>query len=161
LRLIQVFKRRVLEEIEAHGITLSQFAKKRVGVRRTSVLRAKLDRESLRLRWVELIAGQLGILPSQLLTDGLEVESGTFPPVTETVQKSVTAALNREGLSLRQTATAMGLTPQALSKDLVTGNIGLDRLEQIAGIVEVEPWRLILPVGTLVEVEESEVVSNG
>jgi len=104
-----------------------------------------LDRESLRLGRCDEIASVLGLATAQLLTDDLVVEAGELPPATEVVQQAIDAVLLREELTGAMIAEAIGITRQALSKDLVRGNPSLSRLEKIASILEVEPWRLCVP----------------
>ena len=162
--LIDVFRRRVLEEIEAQGLTPKEFATRQLKLARPGPrFEAMLHKPSIRMRWIDPIAEYLGKIPSQLLIDGLAVGEGTFPPCRDTIKESVMKAFEDEGLTLRQVAKSMGITAQYLSKDLCTGNPGLDRIEQIANVVEIEPWKLILPVGTTVNIDKPslEVVSNG
>lgn len=142
--LIEKFRNRVLDEIAERGETLKQFATRSLRMP-TKRLRGMLDRESLRLGRCDEIARVLGLATAQLLTDDLVVESGELPPATEVVQQAIDAVLLREELTGAMIAEAIGITRQALSKDLVRGNPSLSRLEKIASILEVEPWRLCVP----------------
>ncbi|MEA3225160.1 MAG: helix-turn-helix transcriptional regulator [Planctomycetota bacterium] len=142
--LIDQFRKRVLKEIAERGETLKQFATR--GLRMpTKRLRGMLGRKNLRLGRCDEVALVLGLATAQLLTDDLVIESGELPPATEVVQAAIDAALQREDLTGAMVAEALGITRQALSKDLVRGNPSLSRLEQIAGIFEMEPWRLCVP----------------
>ena len=153
--LIKKFRLRVLTEIADRGETLKQFATR--GLRMpTKRLRGMLDRTSLRLGRCDEIASVLGLATAQLLTDDLVIESGELPPATEVVQAAIDAALQREELTGAMIAEALGITRQALSKDLVRGNPGLSRLEKIAGILEVEPWRLCVPPNVEIVKGESD-----
>ncbi len=152
--LIETFRNRVLEEIAARGETLKQFATRGLRIP-TKRLRGMLDRKSLRLGRCDEIARALGVATAQLLTDDLVIEAGRLPPATEVVQEAIDAALQSEGLVAAQVAEALGITRQALSKDLVRGNPSLSRLENIADIVEVSPWRLCVPPDAKVIVEDS------
>ena len=152
--LIEVFRNRVLEEIAERGETLKQFATRGLRIP-TKRLRGMLDRESLRLGRCDEIANSLGLATAQLLASGLVIEAGTLPPATEVVQAAIDAALHLEGLTAAQVAEAIGITRQALSKDLTRGNPSLSRLEMIADIIEVSPWRLCVPPNAKVIVEDS------
>ena len=144
------------EEIEAQGLTPKEFATRQLKLARPGPrFEAMLHKPSIRMRWIDPIAEYLGKIPSQLLIDGLAVGEGTFPPCRDTIKESVMKAFEDEGLTLRQVAKSMGITAQYLSKDLCTGNPGLDRIEQIANVVEIEPWKLILPVGTTVNIDKT------
>ena len=147
--LISIFEKRIREELKKRDLTILQFSKAFLKIPEKR-LQKMLKRKTLRLRWVDLIAEQLEMKAAQLLTFD-ELVINTAPPATEIIHTSIVAALKREGLSASNVATSLKISRQALSKELTAGNIGLERLEKIAIIAEVEPWQLVLPAGTVVK----------
>ena len=147
--LITLFRKRVREELKKRDLTVKQFSKAFLRIPEER-FRKMLKRKTLRLRWVDLIAEQLEMYAAQLLCME-DLEINTAPPSTEIVSDSIVAALSAEGLSASDVAASLNISRQALSKELTAGNIGLERLNKIAAIADVEPWQLVLPAGTVVQ----------
>jgi len=112
-------------------------------------LNTLLSRENLRLRWVERIAGVIGVRPSWLLVPpGTSIEPAPprAKPPTETVHDKVRVLSARRDLSVAELARRIGMSRQALNELLRTGNPSLGHVRRIADALDVPPADLLRPV---------------